>query len=67
MMSDDSVWITAELAAAWLRVSKRTAHRWAKRDGWRIKGHNRTTAYLLDDVAATYERHTQEQGASLTR
>lgn len=66
-MTDDGVWISAELAAAWLRVSKRTAHRWAKRDGWRVRGYNRTTAYLVDDVAKTYERHARQQGSTLTR
>lgn len=54
-MSDDGVWIPADLAAAWLRVSKRTVHRWAKRDGWQVRGHNRSTEYLFDDVARTYE------------
>lgn len=60
-MTTGDVWIKCELAAAWLRVSRRTVHRWAKRDGWRVRGEHRSTEYLLDDVAATYER---ERGAA---
>ncbi|MFK5691294.1 hypothetical protein ACI3EY_16675 [Ornithinimicrobium sp. LYQ92] len=56
----NTTYITADLAASWLRVSRRTVHRWAKRDGWSTRGRNRHTQYLLDDVSRTYEtEHTQ--------
>lgn len=58
-MSD---YLSAEMVACWLGVSKRTVHRWAKLDGWRTRGTWQDVEYHVEDAA---ESMKARRGASV--
>ena len=48
-------YLSAELLAVWLQVSKRTVHRWAHADEWRTRGRWHDVEYHVEDAARSFE------------